>query len=681
MVGEFVTRRIYSVVVIISFIFWFSFFELINSPAFSAEQQIAKDSSKDSSGRFVRILRKSKSLGFLSEDEELSFKDLQQNINRSAWVNVIPADEASVAGSSFPAKPFAKCKHTSKCSKEIVLDFGDISYIFPEVILHYLDDLQATELAWLPPVDFLLNIKYGSYVAQEERLFQVADKNIHRIGYLVRHNDEILETHGGSFNIEQDKYRDVPLCEKANISTEHQADKEVIETLVDIIAFVNSQSPEVFDSRKAIGGIGVVEYQFTNRLANNQQRNQKPFAVQSYFDAAVYTGGKDKICELPHCFKLSQIIKNTLEHGFESREQAQKVYQARLDINNKVSALLPSLNLGSVISLAQSSFFSVIPSLVGFAFPSNWFAFKESNKLLNAEMASYKTLLANQVTTVESLYLTIHNHLTNRDILIYYHELIATAIDYITKQEALLSRKVEGEELGYLKNILARVERKLLQVQSLIDDLLPTLASLFDFQRDWQKINIEALDFSMPHDIISIDPQNHLDLVYEKSSELETLNGLEDAAKLVRKSKYFDFLDPEGDGLGFNYTTKLKIAKSQQDQIQVRLQKMRASLKLALIHALNSYNTAVESYKNGKKQIDSLKQSAGALSAHLLSFEDLDIERIDRYFENAIKADIQKNTSMHMFKQSLASLDRLKWKGDIYEDIEKLRLVGDQPVW
>ncbi|MFK7828117.1 MAG: hypothetical protein AB8G05_28465, partial [Oligoflexales bacterium] len=580
-----------------------------------------------------------------------------------------------------PKNYFAKCQHESKCSKEIVLDFGDISYIFPEIILHYIDDVKSIGVAWLPPIDFLLNLKYGNYYLNEEKLLQIADKNIHKIGYLVKHNEQILETHGGSFNIEQDKYRDVPLCKNANMSEQSQVDEETIETLKEIIEFVNSQSPDAFDSRKAISGIGAVEYQFLRRQVKPEQGNQKPFVVQSYFEANIFSDSTDKNCEPPYCFKYNQVIKNTLEAGFESREQAEKVYQARLNVNNKISAFLPSINLGSVMSLAQSSFFSVVPSLVGFAFPSNWFAFKESNKLLDAELASYRTLLANQVTTAESLYITIHNHFTNKDILIYYHELISQALDYIKKQEALLSRKVESEELGYMQNLLARVEKQLLQVDSLIDDLRPELASLFNFQGDWQKINIETLDLTIPQEIISTELENYLGSVIEKSSELAMMKSLEKAASISRKSKYFDFLDPDGGGLGFNFATKVTIAKSEQDQIGIRLEKMRNNLKIALIHALNAYNTAVDTYKNGEHQIDTLKSSASALSVHLLSFEALDLERIERYFENAIKADIQKNTSKHMFKQSLASLNRLKWNGDIYEDIEKLRLIANQPVW
>ena len=679
LIGLTSSRQYYQAQVLLRF--FFALFFMLVPTSRATDLELTGKTNRPSSNRLIKVLRKSKSMGGLPKQGGLPDEELGEQKPRKAMLNIIPAEEASDAAVFFPKKYLAKCQHQSKCSKEIVLDFGDISYVFPEVILHYIDDVQSIGLAWLPPVDFLLNLKYGHYTWKEEKLFQVSNKKVHKVGYLVKHNDDILETHGGSFNIEQDKYRDVPLCEKANMSEQRQVDDEIIETLSHIIKFVNTQSPDVFDSRKAINGVGVLEYNFPNRPVNVKQINQKPFELQSYFDAEVFIDSKSRICEPPHCFSFTQVIKNTLEAGFDSREKAEKVYQARLNVHNKVSAFLPSINLGAVMSLAQANFFSVIPSLVGFAFPSNWFAFKESNKLLDAEMSSYRTLLANQVTTVGSLYITIHNHLTNRDILIYYHDLISRAINYINKQEALLSRKVESEDIGYLQNMLARVEKQLLQVQSLIDDLLPELASLFNFKGDWQKIDIEALDFSVPHEIIPTDPDSYLSLVIEKSSELATLKSLEKAAGLSRKSRYFNFLDPDSDGLGFNYATKLKIAKSQQDQIGIRVERMENNLKLALIHALNAYNTAVESYKNGEQQIETLKPSAGGLSAHLLSFDDLDLERIERYFENAIKADIQKNTSMHMFMQSIASLDRLKWKGDIYEDIAKLRLVGNQPVW
>ena len=629
----------------------------------------------------IRILRKSKSLGGLSEQGESVSKNQSEQLPRRVLVNVILSEEVSEATKFFTENYFAKCRHENKCSKEIVLDFGDISYIFPEVILHYMDDKQTKGLAWLPPVDFLLNLKYGNYILQEEKLLKQADKNIHKIGYLVKDREQIIETHGGDFNIKHDKYRDVPVCKRANMSSEHQVEEEIIEILSNILEFVNDKGPEEFDPRKAIEGIGVVEYQFTKRPVHVHQENQKPFSVKSYFEANIFLNSKERSCEPPHCFNFTQVIKNTLEDGFESREQAEKVYRARLNINNKISAFLPSLGLGDVMALAQKNFSSVIPSLLGFAFPSNWFAFKESNKLLDAELASYRTLLANQVTTVGSLYIMIHNQLTNRDILIYYHQLIQRAIDYISKQEKLLARKIDSEDIGYLKNLLARVEKQLLDVQSLIDDLRPELASLFNFQGDWQKFTIEVLDLTVAREIISTDLDRHLNLVYEKSSELATLVSLRKAANISRKSKYFDFLDPEGEGLGFNFATKVKIAKSEQDEVGIRIEKMQTRLKLALNIALNAYNTAVDTYKNSEQQIESLKSSASALSTHLLSFEDLDLESIDRYFENAILADIQKNTSMHMFKQSLESLDRLKWKGDMYEDIEKLRLVGNQPVW
>jgi hypothetical protein len=397
--------------------------------------------------------------------------------------------------------------------------------------------------------------------------------------------------------------------------------------------------------------------------------NLFPVQISNYYSAGKRPNDTNTSCRPPHCFGLDELIKFTLSQGFASREKAEQVYRARLEINKKLSGLLPSLNIGRVVGAVQGNMFEVVSGCVGFIFPSRWFKWQESKKYAKAEVMSYKTLLANQVNMMETLYFNIHTYLINRDILAHYHGLLARIITYLERQKALLSRPVSDEHLGFLHTVQARIGAKLVGVQSLLDSLTADLAALFVFEGDWKLLEIARLDLPGIEISAAPHPDTLWHLVESHSSELKGIEYMVGAAEKSLKARYFDFFDPNGGNLGFSYVSDLKIGKSELTSVAIQKEKIQTNLRLALTQALNNQGTAISYYHNGWDQALSLQAVGKNLEDHIASYDPLELAKFSRFIDNAIEADMQINTSMHLFQITVNSLRRLLWQGHFYEQI------------
>lgn len=380
-----------------------------------------------------------------------------------------------------------------------------------------------------------------------------------------------------------------------------------------------------------------------------------------------------------HSFSLEKIVELTLVQGFDAREKAEKVYQARKFVNNKIGFLLPYVNLGSIGGIVYGNIFDVIPSFVGFLFPNKWFEWNESKMFSKAEEYSYRTLLGNQINMIQSLYFMIHFNWVNKEIISHYHKLTDQLLNYFSIEELKLKKNITGEQIGFLRNLNARLSYKKSVLVSTLDELVPQLAMLINFKGDWSQLSLYPVPLENLSNKPKLEGKKFLNTVYKKSTELKTLQFLVKAANSAKNTRYFTFLKPGAEGLGYGYTSQIKIAKSEIKVLEINTEKTNANLQYALLKAINNYNTSLQFYKDAESQKTAMMEPALDLEKNIASSENLNLEKIDRFFEYALEADTQLNSAKHLYITSLSQLGRLLWKGGYYEKIEQHLPLNNKP--
>ena len=106
---------------------------------------------------------------------------------------------------------------------------------------------------------------------------------------------------------------------------------------------------------------------------------------------------------------LDEVTQKVRDQNLTVLQNAEKVYQAKLSIDEARMNLLPRLNLWNVgrVLLEPTVLLDVVQDIAPFLVPANWFRRKESEILYKAEMEGYRALQANEIYAARSLYLKV----------------------------------------------------------------------------------------------------------------------------------------------------------------------------------------------------------------------------------------------------------------------------------
>ena len=309
-------------------------------------------------------------------------------------------------------------------------------------------------------------------------------------------------------------------------------------------------------------------------------------------------------------YSLRKLVSITKKRNYQVRANAEKVYRARQNIKLAIGALLPSLNMSTVLStfdigtggVSVGSFTDLAASFLGFLFPSNWFRWKESKLYYEAERYGYAVLVANQINTVESQYYYVH---LLRSMDRKYGEYISSLDDIVSK----VRLRVEGGEalfdgLARLENILTLVKQDHILIQETLKELYYNLsfAVALDYQH-WPGFDIKSLNLPDLGEADELNPDDYEPDVIEKSLELKQFDFMIKGSRYAQKTRMFDFLTPGSNpaaALGFGYPSYLKIGRSETRELEIKKEEMEGNLRLALEKAIVSYNQAIAFFKESE---------------------------------------------------------------------------------
>lgn len=240
----------------------------------------------------------------------------------------------------------------------------------------------------------------------------------------------------------------------------------------------------------------------------------------------------------PVTINPNTLKKLLLEKNIALMIQLNKVYQAKEQVNLSRSQLLPSINLGTMISSGPSFALSSISMLLPFLLPSKWFDLTESQYLLSAQATSYYISQLNTFSSAYSVYLTVVGDMELRDVI---YKQYSTYRDI----EQVIALAVEAGMMNQSDLLQAQAQTQLAGIQvSQLDDLLQKEKAAF---RDMlalplsQEIVFEKTHMA-PSNSESLPAQTILDQASAKAPEILQLNNLISAANTSKWSKAFSFL-------------------------------------------------------------------------------------------------------------------------------------------
>lgn len=298
-----------------------------------------------------------------------------------------------------------------------------------------------------------------------------------------------------------------------------------------------------------------------------------------------------------------------------------QVQQAKTHVSQARASLLPSVNLGSVISSGPSFMLTSVSFLMPFLMPSKWMDLKESTHLLKAQGISYYLAQINGYASAYSLYMTVLGDMELRNALYRQYENFKAIEDQLRlPAEVGIIRKEDFLQAQ------AQAELALVQV-SQVDELIvretAAIRQMLGLSLNQKIIFAPATTAASNYE--GWKPQALLDKVHASSPETQQMDSLLLAAEYAKWSKTFGFLSGASLGVnrpvtggsfssvtsnssvdfGFGYFPALELSNQNLAQLRLRKQEVRleqAQLIEATLGAMTEahkqYNSAVQAEEN-----------------------------------------------------------------------------------
>lgn len=235
-----------------------------------------------------------------------------------------------------------------------------------------------------------------------------------------------------------------------------------------------------------------------------------------------------------------QSLHSLMEAGNNTlMQEMNAVYQAKENVNLARANLLPSVNLGAVISSGPTFALSSITFLVPFLLPSNWLELRESQRLLNAEVKSYDITQLNQFASAYSIFVTVISDQGLRETLsVQYNNLkkiqenVELAVQLgIRPMTDLYSAKAQTQAMAAQ---IAQVDELLINEKAAVRHMLG-----LPLEQD--------IEFDNIHPAITEDegkdPAILVPIALARAPENAQINELIAAGQADRWSKIFSFFD------------------------------------------------------------------------------------------------------------------------------------------
>lgn len=430
--------------------------------------------------------------------------------------------------------------------------------------------------------------------------------------------------------------------------------------------------------------------QFPNiRSSASVNRDERLFSsLLAWNPEETFFEGRIKCSPPSICVSVQEATKKAVENGFPTREEFEALFLARQKIFMSIGRLLPrfEITLGPRSGLTPLGILDCISSLFAFLLPSNWFDWKESKLMYEAERYIYLGILQDQVSNTEILYYNIHQ--VDYDLLIYNY--------YIQHLQAL----VDEIKVNFSKRIGQVTEEQLLQLEQLLEGIKGDAAYLdtvirsidqYDLAVAMGRTSVRGLGITsidLPDLSKMVAPavtDADLEIVKKKSSTLMALRYLRRASDYNKYSRIFSFLSAGssassggsggasiGISIGFDYIANIEVSKSNSRSLDIRIEQNLANIENIYLKNMGVLSGSIDIYKYYMKG----KEPNRALFRSILKkYEQegvLDVQPLINAISFALKFELSRNFIQHYYLTSESIRERLLLIGDKYKRLSNL---------
>lgn len=377
-------------------------------------------------------------------------------------------------------------------------------------------------------------------------------------------------------------------------------------------------------------------------------------------------------------FYLSPIPIENREYGIDEvlglakfknylvQAEAEKVIQARNNVNVAKGNLLPKLNWRGPAIVIGADYTGGFQTFFPFLFPKNWFHLQQSKFASSADKYAFISLRANEINTVESIYYEIL-----RD-----EEIAAELRKQLTWTKQILEAIKLKEEVGEvtknsimpIKLLASNLQFDVVQIESSIKKQKSTLAQALGMAplQEFKALkNIVMPDFSK---VVEIQADINFAGVIEKSFEIKGVNALLKIAQSSKEQLNFSFLSPdEADGIGFNSFAKINIEQSQINVLKIKKEEIKSTLALKMAQAVSDYNQALQAVSTSTENVQTLTEQLNYIVANSIQaggstpLESL-MELVDVQ-QKILSSKSELINSRYLWLTAKSRIDRLQLKG------------------
>jgi len=379
---------------------------------------------------------------------------------------------------------------------------------------------------------------------------------------------------------------------------------------------------------------------------------------------------------------FSDVTKAVSDRNYTVLSEAEKSYQAKLNVEQARNNLLPKLNIWSLakVVIDPLALLDVIPDIAPFLVPSNWFRLRETEILFFAEKEGYRALWANELSATHTIYLRI---LMDHEL---YQIVSAHRADLNNLHEIAQSRLTVGlekiETVNALEIQLLKLEDDESQLKLLIEEELLALSFSLGYPAN-QVIEIAPVTLMKPSNQSVIDYKLYVLKALDVAPEIRQFDNFLKVIPWLKKEANFSFLGGSetsrgvaggifdnisiSNGLGFSTATSIKIIDSQKKILDLQRTGVVETIKRQLQNVVNSYNTGVNYYAKTEKREALAISTIETLSLKLLLGEKVDLLVLADAYETRTLSKAAKLEQLYRFRLNQDRLQRL-----IFDDEYKM---------
>lgn len=368
-------------------------------------------------------------------------------------------------------------------------------------------------------------------------------------------------------------------------------------------------------------------------------------------------------------FTLAEIHKRVREASYENRLAAEKLYQAREEVKLVRSRLVPSITLGSVVNAAQGglnlngpmAIANTIGNLVPFIFPSAWYDLSAQKAFYQAQVLSYKSLIANQMNLVSDMY-----HEILRDQLVLGR--LRVERGRLTDARAVVAEMVAmglapESDLLEFDDMIAQNDNSQSQARHLVNSQIAILSKGIGLSAREGIRSLETVALPASSSFSKIDSNKLVAGALAASLELQEILYLEREATQKKSSTTWSFLNPAG-WIGFNIGIfhEVSIAGSRIREVRLLREQAEQQIIEQVVTVASLHNRLVEQNQILDRQIAKRLESLATIRERY-ALGGASILEVRAASESLLRLEAEKTEAETAHALVRGKIDRLLMRG------------------